>query len=64
MPTEIEQAYVDQNYERPAGLTWDMVAKARARWGPDPIFVPVARIPGCCVGWAVPHVDGKPLNHP
>jgi hypothetical protein len=63
MPTDIEQGYIDQGYELPPGLTWDMVAERRARWGINPIFVPVAVVPGS-VGWAVPHINGLPLKHP
>lgn len=63
MPTRIEQSYLDQGYRLPDGLTWAMVASARARWTVNPIFVPIAVAPGC-VGWGVPFVDGKPLKHP
>jgi len=64
MPTEIERSYLEQGYVLPAGLTWADVADQRARWGIDPIFVPVARLPGACVGWGVPFVNGRPLEHP
>ena len=63
MPTAIERSYVEQGYRLPEGLTWDMVAERRARWAIAGIFVPVAVAPGC-VGWGVPHVDGRPLRQP
>jgi hypothetical protein len=63
MPTEIEQSYLDQGYELPDFLTWEMVAERRRRWDIPEIFVPIAVGPGC-LGWGVPHVDGKPLRHP
>ena len=63
MPTEIERSYVEQGYVLPGGLTWDMVAERRARWAIADIYVPVAVAPDC-VGWAVPFIDGKPLEHP
>jgi hypothetical protein len=63
VPTNIEQSYLDQGYELPEGLTWEMVAERRARWDMADIFVPIAVAPGC-IGWGVPHVDGVPLTHP
>ena len=57
MPTRIEQSYLQQGYELPEGLTWQMVAERRARWGIAEIFVPLAIAPGC-LGWGVPHVGG------
>ena len=64
MPTDIERAYLEQGYVLPEGLGWADVARQRARWGIEPTFVPVARVPGACIGWSVPFVDGVPLNHP
>lgn len=64
MPTEIEQSYLDQGYSLPDGMTWAAVAEQRASWDIEPIFVPVARVPGACVGWGVPFIDGRPLRHP
>ncbi|HEX5420176.1 MAG TPA: hypothetical protein VFY39_09265 [Gammaproteobacteria bacterium] len=63
MPTEIEQAYLEQGYVLPDGLTWEMIAERRARWDIPDIFVPIAVAPGC-LGWGVPFVDGVPLKHP
>jgi hypothetical protein len=63
MPTPIEQSYLDQGYVLPAGLSWESVAQARARWDIEEIFVPVALAPGC-IGWGVPFVDGRHLRHP
>lgn len=63
MLTEIEQSYLDQGYELPGFLTWETVAERCARWAIPAIFVPVAVAPGC-LGWRVPHVDGRPLKHP
>lgn len=63
MPTAIERAYLEQGYSLPAGLSWTDVAEHRARWTIDPIFVPVARVPGACIGWGVPFLDGVPLKH-
>lgn len=64
MPTDIERAYLDQGYVLPEGLDWEGVAKQRARWSIAPIFVPIARVPGACIGWGVPFIDGVPLKHP
>jgi hypothetical protein len=63
MPTPIERSYLEQGYVLPDGLTWEMVAERRARWDISPIFVPVAVAP-LCLGWGVPIVDGRPLQHP
>jgi hypothetical protein len=63
MPTEIERSYVEQGYELPHGITWEMVAERRARWAIAAIFVPVAVASGC-LGWGVPHIGGVPLRHP
>ena len=63
MPTPIERSYLEQGYVLPDGLTWEMVAERRARWDISPIFVPVAVAPSC-LGWGVPFVDGRPLQHP
>jgi hypothetical protein len=63
MPNEIERSYEEQGYSLPEGLTWDMVAERRARWGIADIFVPIAVAPGC-LGWGVPIVDGRHLDHP
>lgn len=60
--TEIEQSYVAQGYELPAGWTWEHVATARAKYGVGAIYVPIAAAPGC-VGWGVPMIDGKFLIH-
>lgn len=54
MPTEIERAYLTQSHWLPDGLTWDMVAKHRARWGIASHLVPVALVRGRAIGWAVP----------
>ena len=62
--TDIERFYLEQGYVLPAGLDWAHVAALRARWQIDPIFVPVARVPGACIGWGVPFIDGVPLKHP
>jgi hypothetical protein len=62
MPTEIERSYGERGYRLPEGLTWDMVAERRMRWGIAGIFVPVAVAPGC-LGWGVPYVCGVPLKH-
>ena len=62
MPTRIEQSYLDQGYELPEGFTWKMIAERRVRWHIPEIFVPIAVAPGC-LGWGVPHIDGKPLRH-
>lgn len=59
--TPIEKAYVEQGYKLPDGLTWEMVAEARARNDTPAFMVPVAMAPGC-VAWAVPYIDGKPLK--
>ncbi len=56
MPTTIERSYLEQGYQLPDGLTWDMVAERRTRWAIADIFVPVAVAPGC--------VGGVPLKHP
>ena len=64
MPTEIEQGYVEQGYRLPDGMSWADVAEQRARWEIDPIFVPLARVPGACIGWGVPIVNGRHLEHP
>ncbi len=63
MPTKIERSYLEQGYELPEGLTWEMVAERRRQWDVDPIFVPLAVSPGC-IGWGVPFVAGRPLKHP
>ena len=64
MPTEIERAYLAQGYALPAGLTWQDVTAHRSRWDINPRFVPLARVPGACIGWGIPFVDGVPLKHP
>lgn len=63
MPTDIERSYLAQGYVLPEGLTWEDVAEQRGRWEIDPIFVPVARVPGACIGWGVPFVNGVPLAY-
>lgn len=40
-------------YKLPDGMTWDDIARSRARWGTDPRFFPLASAPGV-VGWGVP----------
>ncbi|MGQ0588670.1 MAG: hypothetical protein ACT4N8_03935 [Sphingosinicella sp.] len=50
MPTDIERGYLDQGYALPEGLSGADVAEQRARWDIDPIFVPLARVPGACIG--------------
>lgn len=64
MLSAIERAYLEQGYSLPASLTWTEVAEQRARWDIDPIFVPVALVPGACIGWGVPFLDGVPPKHP
>ncbi|MEA3016994.1 MAG: hypothetical protein QOI38_1716 [Sphingomonadales bacterium] len=64
MPTDIERSYLEQGYVLPEGLSWAEVAQQRDRWEIDPIFVPVAHVPGACIGWGVPFVNGAPLAHP
>jgi hypothetical protein len=61
--SEIEQAYVDQGYRLPEGLSWQAVQASRAKWAVEQILVPVAVAPGC-VGWGAPFIDGRPLKHP
>jgi hypothetical protein len=63
VPTTIERSYEEQGYRLPEGLSWDMVAERRARWGIADLLVPVAVAPGC-LGWGVPFLAGKPLKHP
>jgi hypothetical protein len=63
MPTDIERSYVEQGYELPHGLTWELVAARRARWAIRDIYVPVAVAPSC-IGWGVPHIGGVPLRRP
>ncbi len=63
MPTAIERFYEEQGYRLPEGLSWEMVADRRARWDIAAIFVPVATAPGC-LGWGVPFIHGRPLDHP
>jgi hypothetical protein len=64
MPTEIERSYVEHGYRLPDGMTWADVAAQRAHWEINPIFVPIARVPGACIGWGVPIVNGRHLEHP
>jgi hypothetical protein len=64
MPTEIERSYLEQGYRLPEGMTWPDVDQQRLRWNINPVFVPIARVPGACIGWGVPFVDGEPLKHP
>jgi hypothetical protein len=63
MPTDIELSCVEQGYELPQGLTWEMVAERPAPWVIPGIFVPVTAAPGC-LGWGVPDIRGVPLGHP
>ena len=63
MPTDIELSYLGQGYALPEGMTWTDVDARRKHWDIDPIFVPIARVPGACIGWGVPFIDGKPLKH-
>ena len=63
MPSAIEQSNLEQGYALPDGFTWEMVDERRRKWEIDVIFVPTAVSPGC-LGWGVPHVDGRPLKHP
>ena len=60
--SEIERGYVAQGYCLPDGITWEMVHEARAKWGTPDFMVPVVVVPGVCVGWAVPRVNGKPMR--
>lgn len=64
MPTGIELSYLEQGYTLPEGMSWADVDARRMHWDIDPIFVPIARVPGACIGWGVPFIDGKPLKHP
>ncbi len=64
MPTDIELSYLGQGYTLPEGLSWADVDARRKHWDINPIFVPIARAPGACIGWGVPFIDGKPLRHP
>jgi hypothetical protein len=61
-PTPVERSYLEQGYVLPGGCTWEIVAEQRARWDIAAIFVPVTVAPGC-VGWGVPFIDGRPLEH-
>jgi len=63
MPTDIEQAYIDQGYRLPEGLTWPHIGRLRRKWDVAAIFVPIAKSPGG-IGWGVPFIDGQPLRHP
>jgi hypothetical protein len=36
----------------PEGWTWDRVEAARAKWGIEDSFIPVAVVPGAAVAWA------------
>ena len=63
MLSEIELSYVEQGYRLPPGLSWADVARHRARWTIDPLFVPLAVASGC-IGWGVPFAGGEPLRHP
>lgn len=45
-------------------MSWADIAEQRARWEINPIFVPLARVPGACIGWGVPIVNGRHLEHP
>jgi hypothetical protein len=35
----------------PAGWDWDRVEAARAKWGIEDNFIPVAVVPGAAVAW-------------
>jgi hypothetical protein len=61
--TQIERGYVEQGYVLPEGMTWSKVAESRARSEILEILVPVARVSGV-VGWGVPIINGKFLQHP
>jgi hypothetical protein len=63
MRNKIEQGYIDQGYQLPAGLTWARVDALRLHWRVNPLLVPEA-VGGGCIGWGVPFVDGKPMKHP
>jgi hypothetical protein len=52
-----DRLYVEQGYELPEGMTWEIVDAHRQQHGLDPRMVPVARAHGV-LAWAVP------LNRP
>ncbi len=60
--TTIEQGYVAQGYELPAGYTWEGVAAYRRENAIGKIYVPVA-VGGRCCAWGVPMKDGEFLSH-
>lgn len=41
-------------YVLPAGWTWDRVTLERAKWDIGGHMLPLATVPGVCVGWGVP----------
>lgn len=61
---DILRFYQQQGYELPAGITAEAVIEQQRQYKMDPIFVPIASVPGVCTGWGVPFKDGKPLMHP
>lgn len=61
-PNTLEALYVKHGYVLPEGFTWKLVHEARAKWETDERFMPVCRVPGQCVGWGIPYVNGKPLS--
>lgn len=60
--TMIEQGYVEQGYQLPAGWDWQRVAAARAEYRIEAIYVPVALGTGVAA-WGVPMRDGQFLTH-
>ena len=52
-----------EGYTLPYGITWQDVAESRAHYGHASIMLPVAVVPGSCIAWGVPFIDGKPVRH-
>lgn len=48
--TEIELGYVRQGYQLPAGMTWEQVSEARAKYSIGEIYVPVGTAPAAASG--------------
>jgi hypothetical protein len=60
--TEIEIGYESQGFKLPDGMTWEHVATARAKYEIGAIYVPIVTASGC-VGWGVPMIGGRFLQH-